>query len=121
MKITQRDLLDKLEQLDERLVNIWLADENSLEDDDIWDIFALLLETRVELLKSCKDAGIKLSVETCLPEWLDRLVNRQKEVRLRDLRGVARELEQRRKLRSYDKQLGAFSKTDSMKDVDETP
>jgi len=119
MKITKEDLLEKLEQLDERLVTIWLNEDNAVTDEEMWDIFVILLETRIELLKSCKDAGIKLSQDVCLPPWLDRLVNRRQEIRLRDLRTVSRELEQRRKIRAYERRVGGKVKPAILDGIDE--
>ena len=101
-KINAEYLLKKLVSLDEKLVNIWLSEDLETAEDDIWDVFVVLLETRVELLKTCKDAGIKLSREQVLPGWLERLVSRKNELKLRDIRNQSRELERRKKVLKYD-------------------
>jgi hypothetical protein len=100
MKITAQTLMAKLEQLDKRLVDIWLEDNLELHDDEIWELFVLLLESRVELLKSCKDAGLQLSQEQCLPGWLQRLVDSRGEMRVRELKLVQSEMKQKT-IKSY--------------------
>lgn len=102
MKTKREDLLSKLDQLDERLVNIWLTDEGEFSDEEIWDIFVVLLETRVELLKTCKEAGLVLSADICAPVWLNKLVYQRKEIRLREIRAISRELKVRKQLRAYE-------------------
>ena len=101
MKIRKETLIQKLGQLDDRLLNLWVDENPELSDDDRWEIFALLLETRVEILRALKDAGIKLTSEICLPPWLDRLTSRKREVRLRELRAMAEEKKTRAKLAVY--------------------
>lgn len=102
MKISKNQLLEKLHQIDERLVNIWLTEDPKISDDDIWEIFVVLLETRVELLKSCREAGVLLAKDTATPSWLDRLFVRKKEIRLRELRSVSRALSTKGKIKAYE-------------------
>jgi hypothetical protein len=102
IRITQAELLGKLRSLDEKLVNIWLQEENRLSDDEIWEIFVVLLESRVEILKTCRDAGVRLTLEMCLPTWLERIVARKKELRLRDIKVLAEDLRRQKKLAEYE-------------------
>ena len=107
MKISMKDLQDKLNRLDERLIGIWLDDQDDereyLSDDEKWEIFVVLLESRVELLKVCKESGIRLSQELYCPQWLEKLVTRQKEIRLRELRLVAEQLKNRKVIQAFEK------------------
>ncbi len=102
MRISKSDLLRKLDQLDQRLMNLWLNENTDLNDDEIWDIFVVLLESRVELLNVCIKAGIQLSRETCLPEWLDKLTNTRKEIRLHELKKMAQKRSKGDKYRLYE-------------------
>ena len=101
MKIRQSTLIAKLAQLDERLLNLWVDENPQLNDDDRWEIFALLLETRVEILKVLRDAGVRMSSEMCMPPWLERLTSRKREVRLRELKTLADEKKKRAKVAVY--------------------
>ncbi len=96
-------LLLKLKQLDKRLIDIWLDEDSFLSDDDRWEIFVVLLETRVELLQTCKDAGVKLTPTMCLPSWLERLVSRKKEIRLRELKLLSEGIKARKIIEAYEK------------------
>jgi hypothetical protein len=96
-------LLDKLQALDEDILKLWISDSNELDEDDRWEIFVVLLETRVALLKTCKDAGIKLDADLAWPRWLDSLTNSRKEIRLRELKKLFDDLKKHRYLRRYEK------------------
>ena len=113
MKISKQKLLEKLLQIDERLVNIWIQDDLELADEEIWDLFVVLLETRVELLKTCRQAGIPVSQEMALPEWLETLVTSRNEIRLREIKQLARDLKRRRQVLSYKSALEAADKLSS--------
>mgnify|MGYP000882228241 CR=1 FL=1 len=101
MKITVEALLKKLGQLDQRLLNIWVSEDADLSDDERWEIFAVLLESRVELLAVLRDAGHRLTPEICLPPWLDRLTSRKREVRLRELKTTLEEKRSRDRISAY--------------------
>jgi len=101
MNIGQKKLIDKLFQIDERLVNIWLQDDLGLSDEEIWDLFVVLLETRVELLRTCKESGVKMTQEMYLPEWLEKLVVSRREIRLREIKLLAKDLKRRRQVLAY--------------------
>jgi len=96
MRITRESLLAKLEKLDRRLVSIWLEDNLELHDDEIWELFVVLLESRVELLKACRDAGLRLSDDEYLPGWLQRLVDSRGDIRIRELKLLQHEMQQKR-------------------------
>jgi hypothetical protein len=101
VRITKENLLAKLEQLDMRLLNLWVDEDPDLSDDDRWEIFAVLLETRVELLGALRTAGVRLPPESCLPPWLDRLTSRKRELRLRELKSVMDEKKKRAPMAVY--------------------
>jgi hypothetical protein len=101
MRIKVSKLLEKLHQLDDRLLAIWTDENDGLADDERWDIFVVLLESRVELLKVCRDAGVELSEAMCLPDWLKRLTDRQRTIRLREVRLLAEQMKVQRAVRSY--------------------
>jgi len=101
VKITKENLVTKLGQLDQRLLNLWVDEDPDLSDDDRWEIFAVLLETRVELLGALRDAGIRLSSEACLPAWLEKLTSRKRELRLRELKSIMDEKKTRSRLAVY--------------------
>jgi hypothetical protein len=102
MKITREKLFQKLKALDERLLQIWIDDNIELNDDERWEIFVMLLEARVNLLTTCRDAGVKLSPELCMPRWLETLTSSRKELRLRDLRLLYEELRQKKTIKAYE-------------------
>jgi hypothetical protein len=102
-ELLKERLLSKLDWMDDRLVNIWLEDESSLSDDDKWEIFAVLLESRVALVKTCQDAGLALKADQVLPPWLERLTDRQKEVRLRELKLLSEQLKTRKIHQAYER------------------
>jgi hypothetical protein len=104
VKLTHAELVSKLKSLDEKLVNIWLTEENKLSDEEIWEIFVVLLESRVEILKTCRDAGVKLTGQMCLPPWLEKIVARKKELRLRDIKLLAEDMRKQKNLSSYQSQ-----------------
>jgi hypothetical protein len=89
--------------MDQRLVNLWLEDEGILTDDEKWELFAVLLESRVSLIQTCRDAGVLLTREQILPGWLLRLTDRQKEVRLRELKYLSEELKTRKIHQAYER------------------
>lgn len=101
-KISKVDLLRKLDLLDERLLNIWIQDNPSLSDEEKWDIFVILLESRVELLKACRDAGVKLSSAKIVPEWLERLSASRADIKRREIRQYREDTLQRKKLGVYE-------------------
>jgi hypothetical protein len=102
VRISKEDLLKKLEQLDHRLMHLWLNENSDLNDDEIWDIFVVLLESRVELLNICIKAGVPMSREACLPEWLEKLTNSRKEIRLHELKKIAKKKGKGEKYRLYE-------------------
>jgi hypothetical protein len=83
-------------------MGLWLAEDLDLNDDEIWELFVVLLESRVELLKACKDGGMELSPEVCLPQWLAKLTNSQKETRLRELKKLSEKQRNMPKYRAYE-------------------
>ena len=102
MRITSADLKEKLARLDDRMLSLWLVDETSMSDDDLWEIVVVLLETRVEIIKCCRDAGVQLSQQDCVPEWLVSLLENRKEMRLREIRKMSFDLQIKKKIASYD-------------------
>jgi hypothetical protein len=112
VRMTHHELLGKLKALDEKLVNIWLTEENKLSDEEIWEIFVVLLESRVEILKTCRDAGIRLTNELCMPTWLERIVTRKKELRLRDIKILADELRRQQRVSSFEAHVITQEKND---------
>ncbi len=102
--IIPNSLLDKLQALDEDILKLWIADSDELDEDDRWEIFVVLLETRVALLKTCKDAQVKLDAEMAWPRWLERLTNSRKELRLRELKKLFDDLQKQRYLKRYETQ-----------------
>jgi hypothetical protein len=102
VKISKKELLQKIEQLDQKLMNLWLNDNVDMNDDDIWEVFVVLLETRVELLNVCIQAKVPLTPEICMPEWLEKLTNSRKEVRLHELKKMAEKKSKGEKYRLYE-------------------
>lgn|GEM_PF-1255657 len=102
MRISKKDLLKKIEQLDQRLMGLWLSEHADMNDDEIWEIFVVLLESRVELLNVCIQAKVPLSPEICMPEWLEKLTNSRKEVRLHELKKVTQKTGKGDKYRLYE-------------------
>lgn len=102
MKISKDKLLHRLKALDERLLQIWVDDNIELSDEERWEIFIILLESRVNLLTTCRNAGVVLSPEACMPRWLEKLTSSRKEVRLRDLRLLYEELRQKKTVKAYE-------------------
>jgi hypothetical protein len=102
MKITKEDLLKKIDQIDQKLMNLWLNENSDINDDDIWEMFVILLESRVELLGICLHAGVPLTRQICLPDWLERLTDARKEMRLRELKKLANKKSQGEKYRLYE-------------------
>lgn len=100
-RISQRQLLDRLEDLDRKLVDIWLEDRADTNSDELWDLFVFLLESRVQLLATCRDAGLVLAPERVLPAWLTRLCDSRREVRVRELRMLSGG--QKKKMKIYEK------------------
>lgn len=101
MKITKENLIAKLGQLDERLLDLWVNEDPDLSDDDRWEIFAVLLETRVELLGVLRSAGVRLSAEACLPPWLEKLTSRKRDIRLRELKSLSDEKKTRQRIAAF--------------------
>jgi len=112
VRISHQDLIAKLKSLDEKLVNIWLTEENKLTDEEIWEIFVVLLESRVEILKTCRDAGVRLTSEMCMPSWLERIVTRKKELRLRDIKILADELRRQQRVSKFDAHVISNERTE---------
>ncbi len=102
MKISKEKLIEKLKVLDQRLLQIWIDDQLDLHDDERWEIFVVLLETRVELLTTCRDAGVALGPEVCMPPWLDKLTSSRRETRLRDLKLLYDEIRQKKNIKAYE-------------------
>ncbi len=102
MKIKAKDLLAKLELLDQRILGLWVDEKVDMDDDERWEIFGLLLESRVELLKSCTNAGIRLPQTHYLPDWLQKLSGRRKEIRLRELKRLHEQLQNSKNIKSYE-------------------
>jgi hypothetical protein len=102
MKISKQDLLKKIEQLDQKIMGLWLNDNCDFNDDDIWEMFVVLLETRVEILNVCAQAQVPLTKEICLPEWLAKLTNVRKEIRLHELKKLATKKSQAEKYKLYE-------------------
>ena len=102
MKISKQDLLKKIDQIDQKLMNLWLNDNVDMNDDDIWEVFVVLLESRVELLNICRQAKVPLTSEICMPEWLEKLTNSRKEVRLHELKKMAEKKGKGDKYRLYE-------------------
>ena len=108
MKIRSQDLIQKVEELDGRILGIWLDEEHeSRTDEEKWALFVDLLETRVEMLKVLRDAGVPLSDELCLPRWLQNLTDSRFEVRRRELRRFEEERRNRKVTGMYEK-VGAW-------------
>ncbi len=97
MKIDKNHLLIKLADIDHKLMNLWINEDVEINDDDRWEIFVVLLETRVEILSVFKDAGIALTAEQCVPQWLEKMTNHRKEFRLRELRQMGERLRRNKK------------------------
>lgn len=97
-----RSLLDKLQALDEDILKLWINESEELDDDDRWEIFVVLLETRVALLKTCRDAKLNLDAEMAWPQWLESLTNSRKELRLRELKKLFEDLQKQRYLKRYE-------------------
>jgi len=102
MRITKEKLILKLKALDERLLQIWIDDNLDLHDDERWEIFVVLLETRVELLTTCRDAGLNLGADVCMPPWLEKLTSSRRETRLRDLKLLYDEIRQKKNIKTYE-------------------
>ena len=102
MKITAKQLLDKLELLDQRILGLWIDEQMEMDDEERWELFALLLESRVELLKSCTEAGLRLPQDRYLPSWLKSMSSQQKEIRLRDLKRLHEQLQNSKNIRTYE-------------------
>ena len=102
MAINKDNLIKNLESLDRKLLGIWIEDELDLDDDSRWELFVILLESRVELLKTMKDSGLQMSNDICLPDWLVRLANNRKDVRLRELKQIRENLNHAKKIRLFE-------------------
>ncbi len=102
MKITKKDLRKKLDQLDQRIMGLWMAETSDVTDDDLWDSFVSLLEARVELLNVCIEAGVPMNKEDALPLWLERLTANQKEIRLRELKKLLQKRNNGDKYKRYE-------------------
>ncbi len=104
MKIDKEHLLKKLSDIDQKLMGLWINEDEDLSDDDRWEIFVVLLETRVEILNLCQEAGIRLTAEQCVPAWLERMTSHRKEIRLRELRLLGENLRKnKKKYEAYEK------------------
>ncbi|MEO5667081.1 MAG: hypothetical protein ABIR96_03390 [Bdellovibrionota bacterium] len=113
MRISKKDLLKKIEQIDARLMNLWLSEHADLNDDDIWEIFVVLLESRVELLNVCMEAKVPLTPEICMPEWLEKLTNSRKEMRLHELKKVTQKTGKSDKYRLYENMASVLEENDT--------
>ncbi len=102
MKITANELVCKLELLDQRILGLWIDEQIDMDDEEKWELFALLLESRVELLRSCTDAGVRLPQNKYLPPWLQQLSGSRKEIRLRDLKRLHEQLQNSKNIKTYE-------------------
>jgi hypothetical protein len=103
MKIGKNHLVMKLADLDHKLMNLWINEDTEISDDERWEIFVVLLETRVEILNCFRDAGIPLTQEQCVPQWLERMTSHRKEIRLRELRQLDDKLRRdKKKFETYE-------------------
>jgi hypothetical protein len=104
MKISSESLLQKLDEIDHALLELWVKeDENDLSDDEKWEIFVKMLEKRVEILKTCFSAKVPLNNAQCFPQWLERLTQSRKELRLREVKILYDELRKQKKISKYRK------------------
>jgi hypothetical protein len=68
-------ILGKLLDLDKRIRAFWVdSSESSLAEEDKWDLFLGMLNSRINLLQLCKDVGIELEAHESMPAWLSALV-----------------------------------------------
>lgn len=102
VRITKEQLIQRLEELDKKLLGVWIEEDLDLDDDGRWELFVILLESRVELLKTMKDAQIPLNNQICLPDWLIKLANNRKEVRLRELKQIRENINHAKKIRLFE-------------------
>lgn len=102
MRISKKDLLKKIELIDQKLINLWLNDNSSIHDDDLWEMFVILLESRVEILGVCIKANVPLTQEICMPQWLEKLTNSRKDLRLHELKKLANKKSQSEKYKLYE-------------------
>lgn len=103
MKTTPDKLLEKLDEIDHALLELWVQDEGEISDEQKWEIFARLLEQRVDILKTCIESKIEVSKQQCFPVWLERLTQSRKELRLREIKILYDELKRQRQISKYRK------------------
>ena len=96
IRITRSGLREKLRLLDTQLKAIWLSAEPQ-DEDDVWDSFVTLLESRVELLRLCMDVKVELDEADYLPEWLERMAVRMRQRRETEL-GLSEDRAQMKKM-----------------------
>lgn len=113
MPINKNHLIQNLENLDRKLLSVWIEEDLDLDDDSRWELFVILLESRVELLKTMKDAGLQLTNDICLPQWLIRMANNRKDVRLRELKQIRENLNHSKKIRLFEVHLDNQSEMES--------
>jgi hypothetical protein len=103
MKVTPETLLQKLDEIDHALLELWVEDESEVGDEEKWEIFVKLLEARVELVKTCIDAKMELTKAQCFPQWLERLTHSRKELRLREIKILYDDLKRQKQISKYRK------------------
>jgi len=101
-EISPNSLFFKLDALDNDIIKLWLNEESDLSDSERWEIFVVLLETRVALLKTCRDAKLELEPDMAWPTWLDKLSNSRKELRLRELKKLFEDLKKQKYISKYE-------------------
>ncbi len=113
MKLSSSKLINKLEEIDHALLELWIRDEGDIGDEQKWEIFAGLLEQRVKILKTCLEAKIEISKSQCFPAWLERLTQSRKELRLREIKILYDELKRQKQVSKYRK-AGRTQENDSI-------
>jgi len=103
MKLSTKRLLEKLDQIDSDLLQLWVQDDGEITEEQKWEIFVNLLERRVDVLQTCKNANLNLSKEQYLPKWLERLTQSRQELRLREIKMLYDEMNRQRKIAKYKK------------------
>lgn len=102
MRITKAGLKQKLRQVDDKIMGLWVHESTRISDDDIWEEFVELLEARVELLDICVQAKVPLTREEALPQWLEKLSNSRKQIRLGELKKLHRKIHNGKKYKQYE-------------------
>lgn len=77
--------LRHLKKLDEKILQLWVDGEGKLNENSS-NLFLVLLEKRVDLLKILRAAGVHLDPETCVPSWLEKFTRNAQCFTVRDLK-----------------------------------